>query len=256
MMHSSLTNKLTLVLSTVQMDVPSFEFVDLPGLQTYPAEMQRQTREVVDRYLSEPDTLVLCVVDATTPALDSTVPLAMIRDADKLSHTILALTKSDLVRSKGQIEKSIFKRVLGTASEMKHLPRLAGCVAITNRYNRDGQSLQQADQKEADMFGKMLREPAAGYESPEVQARLKSQLGVAQLINKLDDLFGNFIVHRWKPVMLQQLESLKIQAERELGTLGPPVEALSAETVLQAIIEKVLAIAKFAEHTLCAPMLL
>ena len=93
------------------------------------------------------------------------------------------------------------------------------------------------------MFGKMLREPAAGYESPEVQARLKSQLGVAQLINRLDDVFGSFIVHRWKPVVLQGLESLKIQAERELDTLGPPVEALSARTILQAIIEKVTAIA-------------
>ena len=59
----------------VQDDVPDFEFVDLPGIQTFPEEQLKRTSQLVSKYLSEPDTLVLCVVDATTPALDSILAL-------------------------------------------------------------------------------------------------------------------------------------------------------------------------------------
>lgn len=131
---------------------------------------------MVSRYLSEPDTLVLCVVEATTSALDNTHPLEMIRNAGKLSHTILPLTKSDLVMTRGQVANKIFKRVLGTSGDMEHLPGLAGCVAVTSRYHRDGQNLQEADRKEHAMFGKMLRDPAEGYVFAEVQEKLRTIL--------------------------------------------------------------------------------
>ena len=75
------------------------ELVDLPGIQTFPDDYAKATTALVTKYLNKPDTLVLCVVDATIPSLDSSTALAMIRAADKLSNTILALTKSDLVRS-------------------------------------------------------------------------------------------------------------------------------------------------------------
>ena len=224
----------------LQRDVPTFEFVDLPGLQTYPAELKEQTTQLVSRYLSEPDTLVLCVVEATTSALDSTNPVEMIRNAGKLSHTILALTKSDLVMTRSEVANRIFKQVLGTSSDMKHLPGLAGCVAVTSRYCRDGQSLQEADRKEHAMFGKMLRDPAEGYGSTEVQEKLKDHLGCSQLINRLDDLYGSFIVNCWKPVALQQLNSFTVHVEQELHNLGPPVDQLTTEAVMQAVFDQVL----------------
>jgi len=213
--------------------------VDLPGIQTFPEQLKKQTTQLVSSYLQEPDTLVLCVVDATTPALDSTVALEMVRDAGKLSHTILALTKSDLVNTRQQIPKQIFDRVLGTSNDMLHLPGLAGCVAVTNRYHKDGQSLNEADRKEAVMFGKMLHEPGPAYTATEVQDKLREHLGVSQLINKLDDLFGNFIVQRWTPVALEVLRDLTDQAKHSLKVLGPPVEDLTKEQVLQAVIGQV-----------------
>ena len=164
----------------------------------------------------------------------------MIRNAGTLSHTILALTKSDLVMTRGQVANKIFKRVLGTSSDMEHLPGLAGCVAVTSRYHRDGQSLQEADRKEHSIFGKMLSDPAEGYGSAEVQEKLKDHLEGSQLINTLDDLYGNFIVNRWKPVALQQLRSLTVQTEHKLCSLGLPVDQLTAESILQEVADQVL----------------
>ncbi len=83
----------------LQTDVTTMELVDLPGIQTFPDDYAKATTALVTKYLNKPDTLVLCVVDATIPSLDSSTALAMIRAADKLPNTILALTKSDLVRS-------------------------------------------------------------------------------------------------------------------------------------------------------------
>ena len=213
--------------------------MDLPGLQTYPAELKEQTTQLVRRYLSEPDTLVLCVVEATTSALDSTNPLEMIRNTGKLSHTILALTKSDLVMTRDQVANKIFKRVLGTSGDMEHLPGLAGCVAVTSRYHRDGHSLQEADRKEHVMFGKMLRDPAKGYGSAEVQAKLENHLGGSQLINTIDNLYGKFFVNHWKPAALQQLRSLMRRTAHELHRLGPPVDHLTKEAVVQAVVDQV-----------------
>lgn len=78
--------------------MPTIELVDLPGIQLFPNELYHQTTELVNSYLSAKDTLVLCVVDATLPALDSSVALKMVRDANKLPQTLLALTKADLVQ--------------------------------------------------------------------------------------------------------------------------------------------------------------
>ena len=80
------------------MDIHTLVLVDLPGIQVFPESARVATTGLVSKYLSKPDTLVLCVVDATTPSLDGSTALAMVRDARKLPNTILALTKSDLVR--------------------------------------------------------------------------------------------------------------------------------------------------------------
>lgn len=55
----------------MQADVPTFEVVDLPGIQTYPAEQEKATTRLVSEYLHKPGTLVLCVLDATTTAFDN-----------------------------------------------------------------------------------------------------------------------------------------------------------------------------------------
>ena len=78
----------------MQAGVPTFQVVDLPGIQTCRAAQEKATTELVSSYLKQPDTLVLCVLDATTTAFDSSFALKLVRDSGKLGNTIIALTKS------------------------------------------------------------------------------------------------------------------------------------------------------------------
>ena len=105
--------------------MPTIELVDLPGIQLYPTDLYKQTRKLVN--LQEEDTLVLCVVDATTPSLDSSIAVKMVRGSAKLPSTILALTKADLIRDEESTVEHIFERVLNRSKEMAELSSLAGC---------------------------------------------------------------------------------------------------------------------------------
>lgn len=195
------------------MEVPTFELIDLPGIQAFPEEQHHCTRDLVSHYLNKPDTLVLCVVDATIPSLDSSQALGMVRAANKLPNTILALTKSDLVRSEFEIVERIFERVLGTSSDHQHLVGLAGCVAVANRNHTDHLSLVEADVEERCCFQAMLDDPAEAYAPAEVQQKLRDNMTIKKLILKLDSLFHDFIVQRWKPAALTFLAPLNQQAQ-------------------------------------------
>ena len=182
----------------VQVDVPTLELIDLPGVQVFPEESQSCTTNLVSAYLNKPDTLVLCVVDATIPSLTDSVALGMVRAANKLPNTILALTKSDLVRSEFEIVERIFERVLGSSSDNQYLSGLAGCVAVANRNHTDHLSLVEADVEERCCFKAMLDDPAEAYAPAEIQQKLKDNMTIRQLILKVDRLFHNFIVKRWE----------------------------------------------------------
>ncbi|KAL0017864.1 hypothetical protein WJX77_006117 [Trebouxia sp. C0004] len=203
-------------------DVSDFEFVDLPGIQTFPEEQYRHTSELVRTYLSGADTLVLCVVDATAPALDGTLAVKMVRDAGKLSNTILALTKSDLVTTEiGQVE-NIFDRLLRHSAEMQHLEGLAGCVAVASRDYTDSISLVEADALEQQLFQKMLLDPADAFAPQQVQEQLRQCMGSQQLIFRLDQMFHDYIVQHWKPVALQTLQDVIDKTYIHIHQLGLP----------------------------------
>lgn len=188
------------------------ELIDLPGLQLFPEAQEQLTSRLANRYLQEPDTLVLCVVDATIPALDSSIALKMVRAAGKLPNTILALTKSDLVRGEEQVANRIFDRILRDSvddPDNHHLDGLAGCVAVSNRNHRDHLSLIDAEAEERCIFGAMLDDLTEFYDPPEIQQHLRENMTIKQLIVQLDKLFHNFIVQKWKPAALAFLAPLR-----------------------------------------------
>lgn len=219
--------------------MPDFEFVDLPGIQTFPEEQYRRTSQLVCEYLGGADTLVLCVVDATAPALDGSLAMKMVRDARKLSNTILALTKSDLVTTEvGQVE-NIFDRLLRQSAEMQHLGGLAGCVAVASRDCTDSISLVEADALEQQLFQKMLLDPADAFAPEQVQQQLKQCMGSKQLIFRLDQMFHDYIVQHWKPVALQTLQDVIDETYFQIHQLGPPANVLSTRAILKALQDEV-----------------
>ena len=73
-------------------ELPTLELVDLPGLCANPPALRQQSHALVQQYLSKEDTMVLCVVPATEPSITSSEAIHMIEEAGKLKQTILALS--------------------------------------------------------------------------------------------------------------------------------------------------------------------
>lgn len=93
------------------MDGATFTFVDLPGIQQWPSADSETSKALVASYLTDAtqDTLVLCVVDATTAAdLERSAALKEIAAAGKMGNTILALTKCDEVQDVDSILAKMF----------------------------------------------------------------------------------------------------------------------------------------------------
>ena len=218
----------------VQVDVPTIELVDLPGIQLFPNELYEQTTALVNRYLSAKDTLVLCVVDATIPALDSSVALKMVRDANKLPKTILALTKADLVQDEESIVEHIFERVLGRSKEAQELRGLAGCVAVVNRLHQDKVSLLEAEEAETAVFNAHLEDPAEAYAPASVQQQLRSNTTTVQLIAKLNKLFSDHIVDTWLPSVTRSIHDAMLDIQDQLVQLGRDPKSLDTAEVIRA----------------------
>ena len=89
------------------------------------------------------------VVNATSPALGSTA----VREAKKLSRTILVLSQSKLVRSEQQIQERIFDRLLRQSRDCQHLEGLADCVAVASCHCKHQQL--QSEHPLEDIFQKL-----------------------------------------------------------------------------------------------------
>ena len=219
--------------------MPTIELVDLPGIQLYPTDLYKQTRKLVNSYLQEEDTLVLCVVDATTPSLDSSIAVKMVRGSAKLPSTILALTKADLNRDEESTVEHIFERVLNRSKEMAELSSLAGCVAVVNRLHRDKVSLVEAEAAEEAIFNELFEDPAEAYAPKTVQQQLRQNTTTAQLIAKLDHIFSAHIKQSWMPSVLQSIQDTMTQITDQVGDLGPSPDAVAPAKLLEVLTLKV-----------------
>jgi len=237
--ESKLHGELQTCVTYVQTDVPTIELLDLPGIQMYPPELYQQTTHLVNSYINAPDTLVLCVVDATIPSLDSSVAIKAVRDANKLPRTILALTKSDLIQDEESIVEQIFERVLGNSAETKDLAGLAGCVAVVNRVSQDHVTLIEAESAEQGLFSRLFADPAEAYAPPEVQRQLRSNTTTSQLIAQLDSLFHQHIVESWTPSALALIQRKLSKMQRSITRLGPAPESLDPTAVLKVLVSQV-----------------
>jgi len=233
------TRSLILAGLRMQVDVPTIELVDLPGIQLYPTDLYEQTTNLVNSYLQEEDTLVLCVVDATIPSLDSSIAVKLVRHSAKLPSTILALTKADLIRDEESIVEHIFERVLKRSKEIAELPSLAGCVAVVSRLHQDKVSLVEAEAAEEAVFNELFEDPAEAYAPKTVQQQLRQNTTTAQLIAKLDHLFSAHIKQSWMPSVLQSIQGTMTKITDQVGDLGLSPDVVDPAKVLEVVTSKV-----------------
>ena len=81
-----------IIINITDIDVPDFEFYDLPGIRTYPQNVADLSVNICKKYLSDKNSIVLCVVPCTTTRLTSCQSIALVKEAKMDHKTILALT--------------------------------------------------------------------------------------------------------------------------------------------------------------------
>ena len=215
-------------------NVPTFECVDLPGLRGVPPHDKMITK-LVKKYLRQPNTVVLCVMQATIPTIVSSVALGLVLKLNKECDTILALTKVDEVKDEC-FYKQVVKRLDGTSAEYNvdgRRIRLAGCVAIKNRRHDDDEyvTLQRADAKEAEWWNRKFETLSATDKD-----NIKRNVTVLQLVRQIDNLYHKCICNQWKPQALDRLAPMIRDAETEVMDLGP--EFVTARDIVSDIKER------------------
>lgn len=72
-------------------DVPTLELVDLPGIVEAP-DLRTPTRELTKRYMTQPNTLVLCMVTANTTRLRTSQAMGLVQELKVEKNSIAILT--------------------------------------------------------------------------------------------------------------------------------------------------------------------
>ena len=229
-----------------QVDVPTVELVDLPGLQNLPAEAAEKSVEVVKKFMrrDDPETLVLCVIPADCSSLDSSTALSMVHDCRNASSAIVALTKADKVdlSDPDDIKNQLFLPLLrGHGSpELECLHSLAGCVAVSSRKHHNTVSLVQQREIEAGLFEKILASATGEFATDEVKQKLRENMGSKQLIMQLAAMYRKHIVTKWVPKAIEDAKALRDTTKERLGNLGKPPQKISIQELLADIQTKVL----------------
>jgi hypothetical protein len=93
---NSLSNEIIseneIIINITDIDVHNFEFYDLPGIRTYPQTVADISVNICKKYLSDKNSIVLCVVPCTTTRLTSCQSIALIKEA-KMEHKTIIIKK-------------------------------------------------------------------------------------------------------------------------------------------------------------------
>jgi GTP-binding protein EngB required for normal cell division len=213
--HNSISDAVITV-NICDKDLPHFEFIDLPGIRAYPENLAKSTYELAEKYILKSDTIILCVVPATTPRLTSYTPIALLKKHDKIKNTIIALTMCDRVQEENIFEL-IVERLVGSGDEFDNMV-FAGCTAVINR-NSDSITLCENNKREQSWFSENIIDVMpTDFEYSE---KLVNNIGTDLLVGNIDNIYNNYIRSTWIPKTIENLEKDIERLNIELLNIGP-----------------------------------
>ena len=208
-----------IILNIFSHTCPDLTLIDLPGItripmqgSDQPANIEQITRSMANRYVSDPRTIILCVISANAD-ISTSDGLQMARELDpKGLRTIGVLTKIDIM-DKG----TNAKRMLTGADIALRL----GYVGVKNRSQQDiidNMSVRDAIERE-----KLYFATHAVYSTMP-----QGLLGTEVLSQKLTKVMFTHIKHNL-PEITKEIKDKAKEIEERLRDLGPPLPSDSAE---------------------------
>lgn len=205
-------------------NVLTLTLVDLPGITkvpigSQPKDIERQIRDMVLKYITRPNAIILAVTAANTDLANSD-GLKLAREVDPDGNrTIGVLTKIDLMDKGTDVIDILSGRVI---------PLKMGYVAVVNRGQRDidgKKSIKAALEAEREFF----------ENHPSYSAKAKF-CGTSFLATKLNSVLLHHIRACLPDIKLKIAASLS-RSEQELATLGDVQDGSQANILLSIITE-------------------
>jgi len=208
-----------IVLSVYSHTCPDLTLVDLPGItripmagSDQPSNIEQITRAMANRYVSDPRTIILCVLPANADMTTSD-GLQMARELDpKGVRTIGVITKIDIMDRGTNAKRMI---------EGKDVQLRLGFIGIKNRSQQDIMdriTVKAAIEKEQLYFNT----------HPVYSTMPQHLLGIGNLTTKLTKILFTHIKHNLPEIMKEIRNKVK-ETEDDLRDLGPPMPAETPE---------------------------
>jgi GTPase SAR1 family protein len=205
-----------IIINITDIDVLDFEFYDLPGIRTYPPKVAKLSVNICKKYLSDKNSIVLCVVPCTTTRLTSCQSIALITEAKMEHQTILALTMTDRLQAEN-IEELLINRIIYKTNELNGI-KFANCLAVVNRTHSDNYSLDESDHREKEWFDKNIYQ-CIPNEYEEFREQIIMNTSILNLLKNMDNLYNHFIQTNWIPRMINEMHSKEDIIKKELESL-------------------------------------
>ena len=177
-------------------DIPTLDLYDLPGIRLRPQNMVDLITKLYEKYLSDQNSIVLCVVPAITPRLSSCQCISIISNMEMESQCILVLTMADRLQD-DTVQELLIDRIIGESDEMEDFSTY-GCVAVINRLHNDVHTLKDHDEYEKQWFTNNITSSIPdNYLSHE--STIVNNVTIKNLLNHIDQYCNNVIKTQWRP---------------------------------------------------------
>jgi GTP-binding protein EngB required for normal cell division len=208
-------------------NVPDLDLIDLPGVVAMPETVRAATINCTQRYLRDPNTLILLVIASSAGTIRGEAELARhieaeaaINPASRIwERTILVLSKVD------KHPQHLARRLIPRLDHLADIP--ANCVVpVINRTHDDGQSIRDALASERAWF------EAWCHDHPGFAA---DDMGMAGLLRHLSSLVNSHITNHWVPNEVWQLEQQLLPIEQSIAGLGREASTMTAAELMDAV---------------------
>ena len=181
-------------------------FYDLPGIIEYPADMREKSKNIINKYINQSNSLIICVIPANTTRLTSNQALGMINDANKTKDCIIALTMVDLLHDD---DKEIFiDRILLKNTEVKQL-NIKKIIGVISHKNKD---INENVWFENNLLNNI--------DDISLKDEIKKAITLENLLLSVDEMFNDFISTNWKKDAVNKTIDKITELEKDYEKLG------------------------------------
>lgn len=196
-------------------------YYDLPGIIEYPDNLRQKSKAIVNKYIIQENTLIICVIPASTPRLTSNQALGLIIDAKKTKDCIIALSMVDLLHDDDM--ETFINRIIMKSDEINNL-NIHNIIGLSNNKKIDE--------------NKWFADNILNYINDKtIENEIISKITIDNLLKSVDVMYDNFIKLNWKGKAITTADNKILLLEKEYEELGS--EKLTINDVYNHIKEEI-----------------